>query len=186
MATRYLTDCLQNSDELHWFISLLNEEGCRSYLEIGSRWGGSFWRIANALPRGSRVVSVDMPAEPTSEASLRSCVAELKRKGYDAHLLIGNSQTPDVVRNVHGLGKFDACLIDGDHSLAGVTADWINYGPVLCRLVAFHDIAWWRSSEWKGTRIEVPGFWNEVKADYRHIERKLERKNNGIGVLWRS
>ena len=37
-------------------------------------------------------------------------------------------------------GPFDAILIDGDHSLAGVSKDWQLYGE-LAPLVAFHDIA---------------------------------------------
>ena len=36
-------------------------------------------------------------------------------------------------------GPYDLVFIDGDHSPAGVRADWQNYGP-MARLVAFHDI----------------------------------------------
>jgi hypothetical protein len=41
--------------------ALLQREGVRSYLEIGSKFGGSLWRVANSLPPGSRIVSVDLP-----------------------------------------------------------------------------------------------------------------------------
>jgi hypothetical protein len=58
----------------------------------------------------------------------------------------------------------------------------------MCRLVAFHDIAWRRAPEWVGVRIDVPEFWDSIKGDYRHEEFKFcpTGKNNGIGVLWRS
>jgi hypothetical protein len=36
-------------------------EGVRSYLEIGAKFGGSLWRAAQALPKGSRIVAVDLP-----------------------------------------------------------------------------------------------------------------------------
>jgi hypothetical protein len=58
------------------FAPLLVREGVTSYLEVGSKFGGSLWRAANALPKGSRIVSVDLPggtkAWKESEASLKA------------------------------------------------------------------------------------------------------------------
>jgi hypothetical protein len=92
-----------------------------------------------------------------------------------------------VIEKVRALGPFDAVMLDADHRLPGVTADWINYGP-MGRMVAFHDIAWRRAPEWVGTRIDVPQFWDSIKGHYRHEEFRFcpTGKNNGIGVLWRA
>ena len=61
MAEKYQTFVLQNRQELDEFRRLIIAEGVRSYLEIGSKFGGSLWWIATSMPRGSRVVSIDLP-----------------------------------------------------------------------------------------------------------------------------
>lgn len=181
---------MQDEAEIAAFADLVRSEGVTSYLEIGSKFGGSLQRVANAMPVGSRVVSVDLPkgtkAWPQSEPSLRNVVNELKKDGYEAHLIWGSSQDPKTIEQVRKLGPFDCIFIDADHRMPGVTADWENYGP-MGSMVAFHDIAWMRASTWVGTRIDVPEFWCRLKPDYRHQEFIMcpTGKNNGIGVLWR-
>lgn len=185
-----MTDMLQDEAEIAAFADLVRSEGVTSYLEIGSKFGGSLQRVANAMPIGSRVVSVDLPkgtkAWTQSEPSLRNVVNDLKKDGYDAHLIWGSSQDPKVIEQVRKLGPFDCILIDADHRLPGVTADWDNYSD-MGTMIAFHDIAWNRAPEWVGTRIDVPEFWQKLKPDYRHQEFIMcpTGKNNGIGVLWR-
>jgi cephalosporin hydroxylase len=188
---RYKTNIAQDPAEIAAYCEILRNSDVRLYLEIGSKFGGSLWLAANALPKGSRIVSVDMPngtkSWVESRASLEACVAELKRKGYDAQVIWGDSQSREVVRKVETLGPFDAIMIDADHRMPGVTADWINYGPMSRNIVAFHDLGWKRAPDWVGTRIDVPEFWNSVKGNFRHQEIKLcpTGKNNGIGVLWK-
>lgn len=190
MSAKYETDFLQNKAELDGFIAILKREAVGSYLEIGSKHGGSLWHVANALPLGSRIVSVDLPQGDNSfkesQPHLEACVAELKRLGYDSYLLLGDSTDAGVVEQVKALGPFDACFIDANHTLPYVTKDWENYGP-MCRIVAFHDIGWVPRPEPSNKMpIEVPKLWNEIKGKYGHEEIKLEPRDNGIGVLWRS
>ncbi|WLB14820.1 class I SAM-dependent methyltransferase (plasmid) [Bradyrhizobium elkanii] len=186
-----MTEMLQDEQEIAAFADLMKAEGVVSYLEIGSKFGGSLRRVGEVLPPGSVVVSVDLPkgtkAWAQSEPSLKSVMADLKAKWCDTHLIWGNSTDQSVIDQVNALGPFDCVFIDGDHRLPGLTRDWINYGP-LGRMVAFHDISWRRAPDWVGTRIDVPEFWSVLKADYRHQEFKFcpTGKNNGIGVLWRS
>ena len=188
---RYETDIAQDPAEIAEYCDILRGSEVRLYLEIGSKFGGSLWKAANALPKGSRIVSVDMPngtkAWNDSRVSLDRCIADLKSAGYDAHVIWGDSQARDVVRKVELLGPFDAVMLDADHRLPGVTSDWINYGPMSRSIVAFHDIGWRRAPEWVGTRIDVPEFWDSIKHDFRYKEIKHcpTGKNNGIGVLWK-
>lgn len=181
---------MQDEQEIAALCEVIRTEGCRSFLEIGSKFGGSLQRVADVMPAGSRVVSVDLPNGTRlwkeSSAALSGLIYRLKKQGFDAHLIWGNSTDPKVIDQVRALGPFDAIFIDGDHRLPGVTADWKTYGP-MGKLVAFHDIAWHRAPEWQGTRIDVPAFWDGIKADHRHQEFKFchTGKNNGIGVLWR-
>jgi predicted O-methyltransferase YrrM len=186
-APLWVRKIAQYPDEAVWFEELLRREQVKSYLEIGSRHGGSLWRYGNALPHGSRLVAVDMPIGETLKP-LKECVEQLKKLGYDVHLHVDDSRSTVVVDKVRKLGPFDIVLIDGDHSRAAIRKDWQNYGP-MARMVAFHDIAWKRPADWsKGKRIDVPEVWEEIKGDYRHEEIRLDPtgQDNGIGVLWRS
>jgi predicted O-methyltransferase YrrM len=186
---KYETAYLQNRNELAEFTGILRDEKVKSYLEIGCKFGGSLWIIGNTLPTGARIVAVDLPHGDTSFKDtlphLHECVEALKRKGYDAHLIIGDSTDGAIVEKVYALGPFDACLIDANHTLPYVTKDWKNYGKV-CRLVAFHDINFWRPQPMPKHKkpIEVPQVWNAIKQDYRHVEIKHDKQDNGIGVLW--
>lgn len=180
---------LQNLSEIDWLMRAFRSEGVKSYLEIGSKHGGSLWRVANYLPKGSRIVSVDLPHGDGSfketQASLEQCVGALVEKGYDAYLILGDSTNRDVVEQVKALGPFDACFIDANHTMPFIKKDWQNYGSI-SKLVAFHDIAWKRAADWQGVKMDVAEFWNDIKFSYRYQEIMLDGKDNGIGVLWRN
>lgn len=176
-------EALQDQRELDEFIALVKAEGIRSYLEIGSKFGGSLWAVANAMPAGSFVCSVDLEAA----ASLRECISALRLRLYRVELIKGNSTDPAVINAVRALAPFDLCLIDANHTEAFVRLDWANYG-ILAKVVAFHDIAWHQGDRpAKPWKIEVPKVWNEIKNGFRFREIRLcaTGRDNGIGVLWR-
>lgn len=188
----YIRNMAQDEAEIAAFCALLVAEGVRSYLEIGSKFGGSLWRVGSALAPGARLVSVDLPggtkAWRESEASLKECHQALRAMGHETHAIWDSSFDAKTIEAARALGPFDAILIDGDHRMPGVTQDFANYGP-MGRIVAFHDLSWRRAPEWIGTRIDVPEFWDSIKGDYERTEEfRLcpTGKNNGIGVLWRS
>lgn len=184
-------NALQDENELRLYVDLVRDRGVRSYLEVGAKFGGTFRRVGNALPKGSRLVAVDLPggtrAWKESEASLTHHVLELYHHGYDARVIWGDSTDAKVIEQVKAFAPFDLVLIDANHTLPYVRKDWINYGP-MGRMVAFHDIAWRRKAGFDGTPIDVPEFWNSIKNEfvYREIKCCPSGKNNGIGVLWRS
>lgn len=185
---KFMTDLAQNAEEWASYCKLVAKETVTRYLEIGSRYGGSLWAISEFLPAGATIVSVDYPNDQggrsDSRDSLIACIDALRRDGFNAHVIFGDSTAPEVIAEVKALSHtYDACLIDANHSLAYVTSDWRNYGNI-ARMVAFHDINWKRKSEWQGKRIEVPALWNQIKRRHRYIEFIREAKNNGIGVLW--
>lgn len=195
MNNKYERAALQDPAELATFIQLLKREKVTSYLEIGCKHGGSLWRIVTeALPRGARVVAVDLPhgdaSFKESQPHLEACVKRLRKSmGYDAHLFLGDSTDSEIVAKVTDLAPFDACLIDANHTEPYVRADWANYGP-LAKIVAFHDVGWiaeGRIVKPGKLPIHVPIIWSELKQQYRHQEIKLchTGRDNGIGVLWR-
>ena len=171
----------QNTKELDTFIDMMRGEGIRSFIEIGSRFGGTLDRIGRTLPLGSRIVSVDI----CCEERLDDAVINLRNDGYDAHLIIGNSADLDTVNQVKALGPFDLVFIDANHKTHYVWSDWNNYGP-MGRIVAFHDIGWKFIPERPDrAALAVPEVWNEIKLKYRHAEISYLGASNGIGVLWK-
>ena len=186
MAYKFKTVALQHDGEHAKFVELLKSEGIKSYLEIGSMYGGSFWRVRKALPVGSRMVAVDQFSEKKdSRVSLLACVTELNVSGYNARLIVGNCHSKEVIEQVREMGPYDCVFIDCNHSLKDVTLDWENYGP-MAKIVAFHDIS--SVIDKAGLNpIEVRKLWLELREKYRHqeIELATSGKSNGIGVLWR-
>lgn len=174
---------LQNEIEFDWFIDVLQREGVRSYIEIGSKWGASLIRVAEALPRGTRFVSIDLCESGADvTASLKDCITRMNAMGHSALLLRGSSTDRSIIKTASALGPFDACFIDGNHTRPYLEQDFANYGP-LVRLMAFHDIGWKPKPGGK-TRIDVPEFWATVKDAYRSTDCSLNQRANGIGVIW--
>lgn len=181
-----LKQWLQDEFELAAFMELLKREGVRSYLEIGSHAGGTLRWIATALERPSTFVAVDHAADAERKVLLTQAINYLNAMGHHATVIWGDSTADGTVAAARARGPYDCVFIDGNHTLPFVAKDWDHYSP-MGRLVCFHDIAWARAPQWNGQRIDVPQFWDAVKAQYRHQEIKCDPtlKNNGIGVIWR-
>jgi predicted O-methyltransferase YrrM len=187
-------EALQHHGEISAFAALLKEQGVRSYLEIGSKFGGSAWYVGSNMPNGMRMVLVDMPRGTVrwheSEPSLKRCAEALSNCGHQVDIIWGDSTDPKVIEQVRQHAPFDAILIDANHTRPYLEKDWANYGP-MGKIIAFHDIAWkrpWNELKMMKHPIDVPHFWNHIKEHYFNVEIKLDPKgkDNGIGVLWRA
>jgi hypothetical protein len=174
----------QYQEEIQAFIQLLRNEGYTSYLEIGCQHGDTFHAVGLSLPKGSLLVAVDLPGArsgkdtggryPNSDKALYRAARDLKKRGQNAIVIIGDSHSPEIVKNVGQYAPFDAIFIDGDHSFDGVRADWRNYGP-MGRLIAFHDI---HANIDKGASL-----FKELKQKYNHTKFAFYDRG-GIAVLW--
>lgn len=177
----------QNEHELRQFIEFLQSKNVTSYLEIGSRHGDAFHEVVRHLPEGSRAVAVDLPGgvwgRRESLPVLKFAANSLRGKGYEITLIIGNSQSRKTVEQVRALGPFDAVFIDGDHTIQGVKADFMNYRD-MATYVGFHDIAGRGQRERTGKTVDVQDLWEEIRHDgcseFIHPGSKM-----GIGV-WTS
>jgi hypothetical protein len=180
----------QNLAELAEFVEFIGATKAKSYCEIGCKFGGLLWAVAQAMPKGSRLVAVDKPNGPwgrtDSETSLRQCVGELQRTGYDAHLFLGDSTAPDIVAKVGALAPFDVLFIDANHTEPFVRRDFASYGK-LARCCCLHDIGWNNPTPPGRMAIEVPKVWREFKttfadaATFREI--RHDNGHNGIGIM---
>lgn len=164
----------QRDGEIDGLIALMRSVGVKSYLEIGSKFGGSLWKIARALPMGSRVVSVDI----VERESLTRCISALCSECYDALFINGDSAAVDTIERVKLFGPYDAVFIDGSHHGITAQSDWKHYGAMAIKLVALHDI--------KLRTTDVPQLWDSIKSDRKHQEIVVRghKKDFGIGVLW--
>jgi len=128
-------------------------------LEIGVFRGGTF-RFWHELldKREGLLVGVDSGERGYIEG-LREQYKDDKR----VHLIIGDSQKTDTIREVKGIigaSKFDFFFIDGDHRYKYVMNDYNNYKELVKTdgLIIFHDII----------GPEVGQAWREVLAMKEH------------------
>lgn len=181
----------QNEFELRSFIDLLNHYGVKSYLEVGAREGDTFVEIMQSLPKGSKGVAVDLPGglwgKKSTAKKLPEAINHLQKNGYNVSALFGNSQETATKRIVVGRGPYDAILIDGDHTLLGVSRDFDNYHH-LAPIIAFHDIVGTGQVERVfNNPVEVPIFWQSLKVNYASTYEFVEFVDDGsamgIGVM---
>lgn len=176
----YASNIGQKIKEIDALIDLVKTERVQSLLEVGSAYGGSLWKISRSMPKGSRVVSVDLPMDDITSKSVMDCAASLQAEGYEVKLLQGDSTDDKLIDQVRALAPFDLVFIDANHTMPFVELDWQNYGS-LGRMVAFHDIAW----PYVEAGMAVSHLWDRIKLSHRH-EEFIERSGEfGIGVLWR-
>lgn len=188
LVTRSGFRTAQREDELRDFIALLLAEDVRSYVEIGCRYGDTFYEVMMALPEGSRGVALDYDGGPWgnegSAPILEEAVGDIR--GRVGIMVAGDSRKKSTANYVRLMGPYDAIFIDGDHRYESVKADWENYRD-MARIIAFHDIdGEGHSYKAHGGRIpvEVPRFWSEIKGGYRHREIIGAERGMGIGVIW--
>ena len=187
----YMGKIQQHKVELDAFVTYLKRKGIVSFLEVGSKFGGCLWAIAqNAMPPKSKIVSVDLPnshwGRSESAGCLQDCINHLKQQGHDAHLFLGDSTDPAIVQKVQALAPFDAIFIDANHTEPYVRKDFANYGK-LSKIVCFHDIGWNNPTPPGRMPIEVPKVWKGLKELYKDqaafSEIKHDNGHNGIGIM---
>jgi cephalosporin hydroxylase len=177
----------QHLHELYQFIGFLKARNVKSYIEVGVRHGGTLFRVATSMPKGSLIVAIDQPNGvwgADSETELKNVIDRLNFLGYDARMILGDSSSEEIVNKVKEIRqRFDAVFIDGDHRYDGVYKDYKAYSP-MCDLVAFHDIAGYGCRSVDNHCVEVPILWSEIKSDRNSCELIGENSRKGIGILY--
>lgn len=177
----------QSEYELKSLIEFLKNNSVKRYLEIGARDGDTFHEIVSSI-NPDYALAVDLVGglwgKITTEKKLINAIHDLKKKSYNVELLLGDSQSEEVIQYISNIEKFDAVFIDADHTLEGVTKDWNNYKQV-ADIVIFHDIIGSGQKENVfGNIVEVPILWENLKKEYDHIEFIDEDSKMGIGVIF--
>jgi predicted O-methyltransferase YrrM len=175
----------QYKPEIDEFIEIMTAADCRSYLEVGCLYGDTLHYVGTRLPAGSRIVALDFPGQAggrfrDTERFLRRAAKDLKKRGYDVHVIIGDSHKPEMIESARKLSPYDAVFIDGDHSIDGVRKDWQDYGP-MGSIIGFHDIC--RQSQ--KYQDGVKALYDGLAKTHRHKTLTIGDTRRGIGVIWK-
>lgn len=156
---------MQKRTELAGLLALVVAQRPRVVYEIGTASGGTFWAIARVLrdTPPEAMVSIDLPGGPFSggvtmnEDAIRDIFQHASEAGTMILGLHGSSLEVELPKEVP-----DLLVIDGDHSAAGVRADWERYAPLVRPggMIAFHDIL----PHPEVTGVEVAPVWDEIAA----------------------
>jgi predicted O-methyltransferase YrrM len=180
----------QDPAELTWFVRLAQSLDVRSYLEIGSRFGDSFYAVMANLRPSARGISIDLPESPEKAIQLTATCCELRTMGFYCAGHFGDSNNSFALKFAKHFAPYDLILIDADHTYEGVAQDWHNYSR-FGRVIALHDVAapdTWQSD---GKPNGVGRFWRELKSlretySFTDMEEfATPGSNMGYGVVFR-
>lgn len=176
----------QSHYELTSFIDFLVFNKVKRYAEIGAREGDTFHEIMLNLGKDAYGLAVDLPGglwgKSTTGRQLQAAINDLRKTGHKAQYIHGDSTHKDVIANVAQRAPYDCILIDGDHTLEGVTKDWENYKG-MGKFIAFHDIVGTGQREKVSKReVEVPILWERLKKEHPHVEFIAPGSAMGIGI----
>ena len=117
----------------------------RRYLEVGIQHGGllAFMETACQFESTAGVSFEERDVLRTRRASHPNWT-----------VFIGDSHSPEYRVWREALGRIDLVMIDGDHSYAGVKADYELELSMPSKYIAFHDIA--------NKACGVPRLWEEI------------------------
>jgi predicted O-methyltransferase YrrM len=174
---------LQKPLELFDYLRFLRPRGIACCMEIGTRWGGTFFaHCAVAAPHG-RVIAVDALVGENASA-MTSRFRQLARRRQDVTCVWHDSHSESAAAEVAAAldgASLDLLFLDGDHSPDGVARDYEMYSPLVRRggLIAFHDIEGPAPSG-------VPPLWRALRQRHESVEfvdRVHAPFGLGIGVI---
>ena len=112
----------------------------RTYVEIGSRWGGTFILVCEWLRRIGAPLDGAIAIDPIGETPMLQMYGEcLSREGIGFRFIKDSSTSPSV-QTLFRETQPDFVFIDGDHSMKGALADHI-LARKSATIIVHHDIA---------------------------------------------
>lgn len=153
-------------------------------MEIGTDRGGLFY-ILTQLASGKKV-SLDLPGGPWGSIPFEK-IAErdnmIRDCNDDVVLIRSDSHSEHSVKAVSQCldAPLDFLFIDGDHSLTGVTDDYLRYSPFVRTggWIGFHDIN--DTAPHRDSGVFVAPLWNRLRGE--KIEFNACDSWAGIGLV---
>lgn len=175
-------DCGQWDYELTELTRLVADLHPTRILELGTYRGGTLYSWLTVLEPGGTCYTID-DREP---------MALWKGWAYGHGVSTvnwqGDTHTPEMLRLAIEHAPYDFLFIDANHTEAGVTADFMDYGPLVRPggMIAFHDIK--DPAPHRGQdHIRVSRLWKRIQeAGYktRELITHPDQAWGGIGVVF--
>ncbi len=181
----------QKPAEILGLLNMVKELRPRRVCEIGTRRGGTFFMLAHVAAPDAKLLTIDLDLKPAAARAFRT----FARPGQSIQCLAANSQLPATAERLTEWlagDQLDFLLIDGDHSLAGVSSDYEMYKGFVRPggLIAFHDIVPDSRTRHGIPTVsdvgQVPAFWAQLKGtvgETREFIQDPEQDGYGIGVI---
>jgi predicted O-methyltransferase YrrM len=179
---------IQKPTELELLIKKLSERKLKNVLEIGTGVGGMAFVLCHVAEPDAAITTVGIQKSKTGDTygpRLERCINSYASKDQRLNLLKGDSHVPLVRRKVSETvgDDLDLLFIDGDHSLSGISSDFLDYTPLVRSdgLIVIHDTM--RNP--LNPACEVHRFWDDHKADFQfaQIEDAAAGKWGGYGII---
>jgi cephalosporin hydroxylase len=136
-----------------WLAENAHEAQC--YVEIGSRWGGTFILVCEWLRRIGAPLKSAIAIDPIGETPMmKDYGRHLSKQGVDFQF-IKDLSTSNTVQNLFKTKRPDFVFIDGDHRLMGALADHM-LARQYASIIVHHDIA-------SDACPETTALWNALK-----------------------
>jgi len=141
----------QYPSEFSRYLAYVLKLGVRSYLELGTRHGGTFVLTVECIDRCNGLksaIGIDIMQCPS--------MSEYAEGNPKVEFLQVNTQSAEFRRAIDEHGHFDIALIDANHDEEECRKEF-EFLKDRCSMVAFHDIA---NTEFPGVGI----VWNDVRT----------------------
>jgi hypothetical protein len=167
----------QKPEEFEWLLDLLLKENVDRLLVVGSKGSALEWHLARqffANQRQIEITTIKQESDPGVAEVFRNVEEHF---GQQITLIVAESLAS---ARAQLSPQYTAVFLDGDHGYKGCRADFDVGLTLNPRLIALHDIV---DSDWHAyARCCVSRVWNELKGQYRTVEKSSEEWA-GIGVV---
>ncbi len=173
-----------------------------TYMEIGSRSGGSLASFGKLFPHDSLLLALDLAKETdagkTNRITLLEVIDQLTTGGQKPVLIDMDSTTPEAIEAVRSVlceTQVDVLLIDGGHEGHTVYQDVENYVQFVRPggLIIMHDVG---PTQYLGTRSKsriragtLRNFYNCYAAWFNlamsHKRKMIVQEDAGYGLVWK-
>jgi cephalosporin hydroxylase len=186
LTKAYDIGMVQDSYEIRSLLTFLQQKKVRSFVEIGTSHGGSFYAFSAICKPGGHKVSVDLCGgaygQPYDVAYRNALLSKLCKGARFVMADSHDPSTPARVSEILGDARVDFLFIDADHTYNGVSSDYNMYRSFVKPggWIGFHDIK--QSAFHESLGVGVGKFWESL-AGHKMQFIGTEHEGCGVGLI---